>query len=106
MSEHRLQNELTRGGTTLGGLNVVIRVAVIGAEGKQHLDILRRLARGTRSLMTDNHVVPLWNEVRFEDIVFTISPYVGYPMDECYGFWAQNSVGDVVDMILQALEVS
>lgn len=84
----------------------MLRVVVIGNEGKAHLEILRKLARGTRSLLTDNHVVPLWNEVQFEDIVFTVCPYVGYNMRGAYGEWAKNSVGDIVDMILQALEVS
>ena len=27
-------------------------------------------------------------------------------MDDCYGTWAKNSARDVVDMLLQALEVS
>ena len=84
----------------------MIRVVVIGNEGKHHLDILRKLARGSKNLLTENHVVPLWNEAFFDDIIFTISPYIGYNMDECYGFWANNSVGDIVDMIVQALEVS
>ncbi|KAI0719693.1 hypothetical protein C8Q72DRAFT_863229 [Fomitopsis betulina] len=59
-------------------LHAVLRVVVIGDEGKAHLEILRKLARGTTRLLTDNHIVPLWKEVRFEDIVFTFCPYVGY----------------------------
>ncbi|KAH9830782.1 kinase-like domain-containing protein [Rhodofomes roseus] len=97
-------NELTCGGSTIGGLNVVIRVAAIGDEGKRHLEILRKLAQGTTGLWTENHVVPLWKEVQFDDIVFMVSPYVGHSMEQCYGRWANNSVGDIVDMILQALE--
>ena len=84
----------------------MLRVVAIGDEGKAHLEVLRKLARGTRSLLTENHVVPLWHEVHFEDIVFTVCPYVGYNMRFAYGKWAKNSVGDIVDMILQALEVS
>ena len=78
----------------------------MGDNGRRHIEILRKLARGTRSLLTNNHVVPLWDEVEYEDITFIVSPYVGHSMDDCYGFWAKNSVGDIVDMILQALEVS
>lgn len=78
----------------------------MGDQGRQHIEILRKLARGTRSLLTDNHVVPLWREVAYEDMTFIVSPYVGHSMDDCYGAWAKNSVGDIVDMILQALEVS
>ncbi|KAH9920661.1 kinase-like domain-containing protein [Fomitopsis serialis] len=97
-------NELTRAGSTLNGVHVVIRVVVMGDEGKRHLEILRKLAQGPRSMFAENHVVPLWQEVEFEDITFTVSPFVAYDMCECYGFWAKNSVGDIVDMILQALE--
>ena len=83
----------------------MIRIAAMGDQGRRHIEILRKLARGTRSLLTDNHVVPLWKEVDYADITFIVSPYVGHSMADCYGLWAKNSVGDVVDMILQALEV-
>ena len=99
------QNELTIGGTTSDGLHAVLRVVVIGDEGKSHLNILRKLARGTNSLLTDSHIVPLWHEVHFEDIIFTVCPYVGFNMRGAYGEWAKNSVGDILDMLLQALEV-
>lgn len=101
-----IQNESTRGGTTSGGLHVVLRIAAIGEVGRHHVEILRKLARGTGSLLTDNHVVPLWKEVHYEDFTFIVSPYVGGSLRECYGWWAKNSVGDIVDMILQALEES
>ncbi|EPT04427.1 hypothetical protein FOMPIDRAFT_1028156 [Fomitopsis schrenkii] len=65
---------------------------------------MRKLAHGSRSLLTDNHVVPLWKEVQFDDLVFTVVPYVGHSMRECYGEWAKDSVGDIINMILQALE--
>ena len=84
---------------------MVIRVVAVGDVGKKHLEILRKLSLGTRCLLTENHIVPLWGEAQFDDMTFSISPYVASNMDECYGCWAQNSVGDIVDMILQALEV-
>ena len=99
------QNELTHGGTTSNGLNVVIRIAAMGDQGRRHVEILRKIARGTKSLLTDNHTVPLWKEVDYEDMSFIVCPFVGHSMDDCYGWWAKNSVGDIVDMILQALEV-
>ena len=102
---HFSQNELTHGGTTSEGLIVVIRIAAMGRAGRRHLEILRTLALGTTSVLTDNHVIPLWKEVDYEDMTFIVCPFVGHSMDDCYGWWAKNSVGDIIDMILQALEV-
>ena len=45
-------------------------------------------------------------EFQFEDIVFGIFPKVGAEMLDAFGFWPNNSVGDIIDMLLQMLEVS
>ena len=84
---------------------MVVRVVCIAEEGKDHLKLLRKLSKATRSLLIENHIVPLWGEAQFEDIVFTICPLVGHSMEDCYGCWAKNSVGDIIDMFIQALEV-
>lgn len=83
----------------------MVRVVAVADEGKEHLRILRKLARDTVSLLTVNHVVPLWGEAQLEDVTFAIFPFVGYRVKQCYGFWPKNSVGDILDMLLQALEV-
>ena len=48
----------------------------------------------------------MFSEFEFEDIIFGVFPKVGSDMVQAYGFWAKNSVGDIVQMILQMLEVS
>ena len=48
----------------------------------------------------------MFMEFRFEDIVFGIFPKVGAEVLDAFGFWANNSVGDIVDMLMQMLEVS
>lgn len=100
------QNPLTRIGRTEDGRDFAIRVIAIGNEGHDHLRILRKLATGPVSLISENHTLPMQTEFVFEDIIFGFFPKVGAPMDEAFGYWAQNSVGDVLDMIMQALEVS
>jgi hypothetical protein len=45
-------------------------------------------------------------EFQFEDVVFGIFPKVGGEMSLAFGFWPNNSVGDIVDMLMQMLEVS
>ncbi|KAI0685119.1 kinase-like domain-containing protein [Cerioporus squamosus] len=91
-------------GTTSEGHNVAIRAVSIRNEGKQHMQILRKIARGDISLLTENHAAPLWGEFELEDITFAVFPFIGFSLRHCYGTWARNSVGDIVDMIIQALE--
>jgi hypothetical protein len=45
-------------------------------------------------------------EFQFEDIIFGIFPKVGADVMHAFGFWPDNSVGDIVDMLMQMLEVS
>ena len=45
-------------------------------------------------------------EFQFEDIVFGIFPMVGGEMFYAFGLWPKNSVGDIIDMLMQMLEVS
>lgn len=93
-------------GTTRAGHNVAIRIMAVGEDGKTQLQILRKVARGDISLFSDNHVAPLWGEVAIGDLSFAVFPSIGYKLRHCYGAWAKNSVGDIVDMIMQTLEVS
>jgi hypothetical protein len=39
-------------------------------------------------------------EFQFEDIVFGISPLVGAEMWYAFGFWPNNSVVDIIDMLM------
>jgi hypothetical protein len=49
----------------------------------------------------------MFMEFQFEDIVFGIFPLVGGEMSYAFGsFWPKNSVGDIIDMLMQMLEVS
>ena len=48
----------------------------------------------------------MFDTISFEDVTLGLFPFVGGTMDDAFGSWPENSVGDVIDMILQALEVS
>ena len=98
-----------RAARTRDGLDVIIRVIVIGDEGHDHLKILRTIATGENSLLSNNHALPMFMEFQFEDVVFGIFPKVGgdsADMTCLFGHWAKNSVGDIIDILLQMLEVS
>ncbi|KAI0360358.1 kinase-like protein, partial [Trametes cingulata] len=99
-----LQNCVNRPARTLDGRDVVIRVLCIGSEGRSQLDILNVIARGTISQLTPNHAVPLFDLFEVEDITFAVFPRVGFSMLDAFNSWPKNSVGDIVDMILQCLE--
>jgi hypothetical protein len=96
-----------RAARTRDGLDVIIRVIVIGNEGHDHLKILRTIATGENSLLSTNHTLPMFMELQFEDIVFGIFPKVGAQVMEAFGFrvWPNNSIGDIIDMLMQMLEV-
>jgi hypothetical protein len=100
------QNPRSRAARTRDGLDVIIRVIVLGNEGHDHLKILRTIATGEKSLLSNNHTLPMFMEFQFEDIVFGIFPLVGAEMSHAFGYWPNNSVGDIIDMLLQMLEVS
>ena len=48
----------------------------------------------------------MFMEFQFEDIVFGIFPMVGGEALYAFGYWPNNSVGDIIDMLMQMLEVS
>lgn len=45
-------------------------------------------------------------EFQFEDIIFGLFPKAGSNVEDAFACWAKNSVGNVMDMLMQALEVS
>ena len=47
----------------------------------------------------------MFMEFQFEDIVFGIFPKVGAEMSDAFSFWPNISVGDIIDMLMQMLEV-
>ena len=105
LSDIYKKNGLARPARTRDGLDVVIRVIVIGDEGRNHLKILRTIATGEKSMFSNNHTLPMFQEFQFEDIIFGIFPKVGGELLSAYGLWAKNSVGDIIEMLMQMLEV-
>ncbi|KAI0317823.1 hypothetical protein OF83DRAFT_1171676 [Amylostereum chailletii] len=97
-------NSLSRAVRTREGHDAIMRIIVIKDEGKQHLDILRKVSTTPQSLLSNNHTLPMLQEFYFEHLTFGIFPKVGGNMEAAYGAWAKNSVGDILDMVIQALE--
>ena len=99
------KNATVRIARTKEGHDVTIRPIKLGDEGIEHLNILRRVAVGPLALLSDNHCLPMFDSIEFQDVVLGIFPLVADVMQNAFGGWPQNSVGDIVDMIIQALEI-
>ena len=56
-------------------------------------------------MLSTNHTLPMFMEFQLEDIIFGIFPRVGADVMYAFGFWPNNSVGDIIDMLVQMLEV-
>lgn len=66
---------------------------------------MKEVARGPYSPVTYNHALPLLELLEFEDITFGVFPKVGGDVRQLYDYWAKNSVGDILDVLNQCLEV-
>ncbi|OSD08291.1 hypothetical protein PYCCODRAFT_1400633 [Trametes coccinea BRFM310] len=97
-------NPLCHPARTKDRRDVVIRVLAVGERGKDHVQILHTMAQGSLAFCSNNHTIPLFDTIDFADITFGVFPKVGFRVADAYGFWAQNSVGDIIDMLRQCLE--
>ncbi|KAL1719061.1 kinase-like domain-containing protein [Schizophyllum commune] len=98
------QNFSSHAVRTSGGQDAVLRVVAIRDEGREQLRIWRKLATAPHALISENHALPFLQELDLEHVTFAVFPYVAQPMDRIYGGWAKNSVGDILDAVMQALE--
>jgi hypothetical protein len=76
---------------TRDGHDVAIRVIVLKDEGHEHLHVLRKIATGPTTLLTNNHTLPMFTEFQFDDIVFGSFPEVGGEMADAYDRWAKET---------------
>ena len=84
----------------------MLRVMAIGDDGREQLRIWRGLATAPSVLLANNHALPLLREIDIGRFTVGVFPLVSQNLGQAYLSWAQSSVGDILDMILQALEAS
>ncbi|TRM63892.1 hypothetical protein BD626DRAFT_568504 [Schizophyllum amplum] len=89
---------------TRQGQDAMLRVMAIGEDGRESLRVWRKLATAPHALISTNHVLPLLQEIHLEHITFGVFPLVSQSMRCIYGMWAKNSVGDILNALVQALE--
>ncbi len=87
----------------------MVRVIAMNDQGRTHLNILRRIATSPSALFFENFTLPMLHEVHFEDVVFGVFPLVGPNIEDAHYDSPfrpnENSVGDLLNMYLQALQV-
>ncbi|TRM60615.1 hypothetical protein BD626DRAFT_460993 [Schizophyllum amplum] len=76
----------------------------VGDDGRDQLRIWRDLATAPHALLSSNHTLPLVREINVGHMTLGVFPRVSQSLDWVYSETPQNSVGDVLDMVLQALE--
>ncbi|KAH9913556.1 kinase-like domain-containing protein, partial [Epithele typhae] len=84
--------------------DVVIRVVQAGAEEIAHLSVIEFLGSEPIASISTNHTLPVLELVELGDIVFAIFPKAGPDLIGVLNPPAHNSVGDIVDIIMQCLE--
>ncbi|KAL1741434.1 hypothetical protein HDZ31DRAFT_76185 [Schizophyllum fasciatum] len=104
MREAWLHNGLNRVARSRDGSDVMIRILAVGEDGREQLDIWRLLSTAPCALFSHNHALPLLQEIDIGHMTLGVFPLVAQSMEMAYNRWAQNSVGDILDMMLQALE--
>ncbi|KAH9913568.1 kinase-like domain-containing protein [Epithele typhae] len=84
--------------------DVVIRVVQAGAEEITHISILTLVASEPRVSISTNHTLPVLELIGLGDIVFGIFPKAGPDLMMVLTRSRRNSVGDIVNIIMQCLE--
>ena len=89
-------------------MDLMLSSALLSLErkGTDHLKILRTIATGENSLFSNNHTLPMFCRVSVRRYHFWhFFPKVGGDVLCAYDYWAKNSVGDIIEMLMQMLEV-
>ncbi|TFY57490.1 hypothetical protein EVG20_g8528 [Dentipellis fragilis] len=98
-------NDLSRAACLQNGQDVVVRIVVLKGEGRKYLEILRKIATGPLGLLSSNHTLPMLKEIAGDSATFCVFPMVGGGnLRNAYDGWAKTSAGDILDMVMQALE--
>ncbi|KAK7055194.1 kinase-like domain-containing protein [Favolaschia claudopus] len=88
------------------GFDVVIKTICAGSQGHSQLRILRKLATGAEAMRPSNHVLPMFEEIHLDDIVFGVFPFLSTPLDNRFFCTEVCSAGDMINLIVQMLEAT
>ncbi|KAK7029803.1 kinase-like domain-containing protein [Favolaschia claudopus] len=88
------------------GFDVAIKTICAGGQGQSQLRILRKLATGADAMRPTNHVLPMFEEIHLDDIVFGVFPYLTTTLDNSLFCTELCTAGDMINVMLQMLEAT
>ena len=77
----------------------------MGSRDREHIEILQLIGQAHYATTNTNHTLPLLELIDFQDITYGVIPKVGFSCRDITLPIHENSVGDVVDVLLQCIEV-
>jgi len=99
-------NGLSHAASRRDGRDFILRIITAGGQGHDHLRIIQRLSSPPDIFQYKNHILPMVDQVVFEDITIGLFPRLNYNIQDV-GFPDQQvSIEDILYVVLQALEVS
>ena len=83
-------------------------ICIITANGEGHdtLRIVKKLCTGEEGLLSSNHALPLLELFEYNDLAFGVFPLVAVSLTRSINSWPKNTVEDIMDMLMQAIEVN
>ncbi|KAK7686437.1 hypothetical protein QCA50_010661 [Cerrena zonata] len=67
------------------GHDVTVRPIKLRNEGVEHLNILKKVATGALALLSNNHALPMFDTIEFEDVTLGIFPFTGSCLQKAFG---------------------
>ncbi len=83
----------------------MIRIITADGEGHDTLRIVKKICTGEEGLLTSNHALPLLEMFEYNDLTFGVFPLVAVSLTRSINSWPKNTVEDIMDMLMQAIEV-
>ncbi|KAF8901325.1 hypothetical protein CPB84DRAFT_968469 [Gymnopilus junonius] len=99
-----IQNGLSHAASASDKRDFILRIITAGGQGHDHLRILKRLSSSPDIFRGTNHVLPMVDQIIFEDITIGLFPRLSCNIQEIGFPYRQTSIEDILYIVLQALE--
>lgn len=96
---------------SVSGHDFVCKVLVVGDDGHTGLFALRQALTGLSVFQQENHILPLVKEISFKHIIIGVFPMasgitIADALRDPFSGTSSTSIGDLLHMLIQGLEVN